>query len=54
MADALGSAFISGLSIGCVVIGILCLAGALAALRALPGRSAASHPDAAPLAVSAR
>ncbi len=37
VADATDTAFLAGLSVACVVIGLLCLAGALAALVALPG-----------------
>ncbi|MGA8255197.1 MAG: MFS transporter [Nocardioides sp.] len=36
--EAMQAAFIDGLHVGCLVIGLLCLAGATAALLALPGR----------------
>ncbi|WP_299058295.1 MFS transporter [uncultured Nocardioides sp.] len=50
VADALGDAFMVGLSAACVVIGVLCLAAALAGLVALPGRVRApqGRPDPAP------
>ena len=35
--DATDTAFLAGLSVACVVIGLLCLAGAVATLIALPG-----------------
>jgi hypothetical protein len=37
VAAAVDDAFLVGLSAGCLVIGVLCLLGALAALIALPG-----------------
>ncbi|WP_370291079.1 MFS transporter [Nocardioides sp.] len=40
--DAVGLAFMDGLSVGCIVIGSLCLLGALGALLALPGRGYAA------------
>lgn len=36
--DALATAFMDGLAVGCTVIGVLCLVGAVGALLALPGR----------------
>lgn len=44
VADALGDAFMVGLSAGCTVIGVLCLAAALAGLVALPGRVRTGRP----------
>jgi EmrB/QacA subfamily drug resistance transporter len=41
LTDAWQQAFLSGLSVSCVVIGVLCLVGAAAAAFALPGRVAA-------------
>ncbi len=41
VADAVATAFMDGLSVGCTVIGVLCLLGALGAALALPGRSGA-------------
>jgi hypothetical protein len=38
---ALQDAFLAGLSTSCVVIGVLCLTGAVAAYLTLPGRTAA-------------
>lgn len=43
--SAMQSAFLDGLSAGCLVIGGLCLVGAVAALLALPGRGYV-HPEA--------
>ncbi len=37
--NAVDAAFLDGLAFGCVVVGILCIAGAVAALASLPGRS---------------
>ncbi len=37
LAAAVDDAFMVGLSAGCIVIGVLCILGALAALAALPG-----------------
>jgi EmrB/QacA subfamily drug resistance transporter len=43
---AMDDAFLVGLSAGCIVIGVLCLLGALAALFALPGtRATAVQPE---------
>ena len=39
IAAAVDDAFLVGLSAGCIVIGVLCLLGALAAAIALPGAS---------------
>jgi EmrB/QacA subfamily drug resistance transporter len=55
---AIQEAFMAGLSTSCVVLGLLCLVGALTALVTLPGRStppdhAASQPDLAPVAMPA-
>ena len=45
-AGAVDDAFMLGLSAGCVVIGVLCLVGAVAALLALPGtRTPAVRPE---------
>jgi EmrB/QacA subfamily drug resistance transporter len=50
LTSALQDAFMSGLSTSCVVIGLLCLAGALAATVALPGRIVrVDEPDAVPV-----
>jgi EmrB/QacA subfamily drug resistance transporter len=49
---AMQDAFMAGLSTSCVVIGVLCLAAALAAMAALPGRLAPVHaPEAVPATV---
>jgi EmrB/QacA subfamily drug resistance transporter len=37
LSQAVDSAFLEGLSLGCIVVGILCLTGAVAAAIALPG-----------------
>ena len=44
LTSAVQDAFMSGLSTSCVVIGVLCLVGALAASVALPGRLARVEP----------
>ncbi|KRA28039.1 MULTISPECIES: MFS transporter [unclassified Nocardioides] len=38
LASAVDAAFLDGLALGCITVGILCLVGAVAALVALPGR----------------
>ncbi|MDQ4055727.1 MAG: DHA2 family efflux MFS transporter permease subunit [Actinomycetota bacterium] len=49
LAAAVDEAFMLGLSAGCLVIGVLCILGALAALVALPGaRTPATQPDVVP------
>jgi hypothetical protein len=49
VADVVQSAFMSGLHTSCVLIGVLCIAGALAAVVTLPGRlPKAVSPVAAP------
>lgn len=51
LTSAVQDAFRAGLSTSCVVIGVLCLAAALAATAALPGRSARmGEPDVVPVA----
>jgi hypothetical protein len=42
---AFHDSFLAGLSTACVVVGLLCLAGALAAAFLLPGRIAAPAED---------
>jgi len=47
LTTAMREAFLAGLNTSCVVIGVLCLAGALAAVVALPGRITAAKVDGA-------
>ena len=42
MRDAVRSSFMAGLSVSCIVIGVLCLAAAVVASRVLPGRTSAA------------
>jgi EmrB/QacA subfamily drug resistance transporter len=48
VASAVDDAFLVGLSAGCLVIGVLCVLGALAALAALPGTRTPAAPAPAP------